>query len=202
MTRFSRIALFFLIGVGAVSCETDFDVNAPYTETTIVYALLNQNDTAHYIKINKAFLGEGNALEMATVYDSANYTGQLDVYLQQWAWGSLVNTYPLVPDASIPKEDGVFSNPYQVLYKSTASLDPASEYKLIIYNNETGKEITARTPIINKFSISKPGTSPGEKINWVAANARYSVTWKSAEDGKLYQVRLGFHYSEKLRVAP
>ena len=41
------------------ACETDFDVNAEWEETTVVYGLLDASDqnTLQKIKISKAFLG-------------------------------------------------------------------------------------------------------------------------------------------------
>src|SRR5436853_64209 len=51
-------------------CENDLDVVDKYTETTIVYCLLNPGDTSQYIRIEKSFLGEGNAYLMAQNADS------------------------------------------------------------------------------------------------------------------------------------
>ena len=56
------------------SCSKDFKIDAPYKDITIVYGLLNISDTAHYIRIHKAFLDESkNALVMATTTDSIYY---------------------------------------------------------------------------------------------------------------------------------
>ena len=37
------------------ACETDFDVNAEWEETTVVFGLLDDSKDIQYIKINKAF---------------------------------------------------------------------------------------------------------------------------------------------------
>ena len=64
------------------SCETDFDVNAEWDDVTIVYGLLDPNNEIQLIKINKAYLGAGDAIQMASVSDSLNYTpSDLDVKL-------------------------------------------------------------------------------------------------------------------------
>ena len=55
------------------SCETDIDVTAEWKDITVAYGILNQNDTAHYLKINKAFLGDGNSLVYAQNADSSSY---------------------------------------------------------------------------------------------------------------------------------
>ena len=56
-----------------MACETDFEVNANWKEVTVVYGILDQSQQQQYIKINKAYLGEGDALQMASVADSINY---------------------------------------------------------------------------------------------------------------------------------
>src|ERR1039458_2292444 len=104
------------------SCSNKLDVYTQYKETTIVYGLLNQKDTTHYIKINKAFLGPGNALQIAQVYDSISYANQLTVQLTQVdVNGNTVKTINLSRDSSIAKPPGIFSSPKQVLYKTNAT---------------------------------------------------------------------------------
>src|SRR5688572_3067377 len=64
------------------SCKDKLELNAPYKEIPSVYAVLNVQDKLHMIRINKVFLGEGDANLMAQVADSINYpAGELDVRL-------------------------------------------------------------------------------------------------------------------------
>src|SRR6266567_785673 len=92
-------------------CSTDLNVMDDYKETAIVYGLLNQNDTAQYIKINKAFLGPGNALQIAQVFDSISYQHQLTVQLQEVdpIGKNVLKTILLIPDSSIAKPAGIFA---------------------------------------------------------------------------------------------
>ena len=53
------------------ACEEDFDITASYKDVTVVYGLLDLGDDTTYLRINKAFLGDGNALLMAQVEDSS-----------------------------------------------------------------------------------------------------------------------------------
>ncbi|HJN64028.1 MAG TPA: hypothetical protein QGG91_04870 [Flavobacteriales bacterium] len=70
-----KLTIFLLaVSVFFVACETDFEVNASWKEVTVVYGLLDQSQQQQYIKINKAYLGEGDALQMASVTDSSHYT--------------------------------------------------------------------------------------------------------------------------------
>ena len=60
--------LFVCFLVVFSSCETDFDVNAEWDDVTIVYGLLDPNNEIQLIKINKAYLGAGDAIQMASWY--------------------------------------------------------------------------------------------------------------------------------------
>ena len=43
------------------ACSTDVDLYADYKDITVVYGLLDSGADTNFIKINKAFLGPGNA---------------------------------------------------------------------------------------------------------------------------------------------
>ncbi|MBS1689466.1 MAG: hypothetical protein JSS96_12130, partial [Bacteroidetes bacterium] len=59
------------------SCSEKFKVAAPYKSITVAYGLMDMSDTAHYVRIQKAFLDENkSAITMAQNPDS-NYFPQL-----------------------------------------------------------------------------------------------------------------------------
>src|SRR5437868_5028944 len=74
---------FIFLGLFVInSCKNDLDLNAPYKEIPSIYAVLNPQDQQQMIRINKLFLGEGDANVMAQVADSVNYgPGELTVTL-------------------------------------------------------------------------------------------------------------------------
>jgi len=58
--RYLRIILVALGFIPVLySCNKTLNVNADWREITVVYGLLSQNEDTTYIKITKAFLGEG-----------------------------------------------------------------------------------------------------------------------------------------------
>lgn len=190
--------LILTLVVFSASCSTDLNVLDDYKETAIVYGLLNQSDTAQYIKINKAFLGPGNALEIAQVFDSISYRNQLTVQLEQWKNGSKINTFTLTKDSSIAKPAGIFSSPKQILYKTKAALDQASDYNLIITNNTTNNVITGSTKLVNDFTVTKPFSS---SLNFTNTVTKFKIEWTSSPHGKVYGVTLRFHYLEEDKVS-
>ena len=62
------INLFFLS-----SCETDFDLNAPYETVPVVYGLLDQSLDTQIIKINKSYLGNTNNVAFASINDCTQF---------------------------------------------------------------------------------------------------------------------------------
>ena len=194
------ITLFVFISVLFFGCSTDFDINAKWKEITIVYGLLNNSDSIHYVKITKAFLGDGDIITMAQNPDSSSYGNNLEVKIEEWKNGGYKKTYFLDTTTIYNKEPGVFYYPKQILYKFTAKLDSFCEYKLFIKNKITGKEINSKTIMVKGFSVSKPSinTYLNPANNSVSPN---DIKWVSAEDGKRYQVFLRLTYSERLITA-
>lgn len=194
-----RLSFILLLGmIGISSCSTDVDVIGDWEETMVVYGLLNQNDSVHYIRVSKAFLGEENALVMAQEYDSLYYGSQLELSLERVKGGNVLETITLQRDTTIPLEEGVFSSPNQVLYKTTQALHDDSEYVLEITNTSTAKKVNASTDLVKDFTVDKPKTT--ESINWNLFNSDYKVKWQSAVNGKMYQLTIRFHYTEQNKI--
>ena len=47
------------------SCSEEVNLTGDFKETAVVYGLLDHADSLHYVKITRAFIGPGNALEIA-----------------------------------------------------------------------------------------------------------------------------------------
>src|SRR5678815_3303460 len=80
------LALLSFSSILFSGCSTDLDPNADYKEVMVIYSILNQTDTVHYAKVNKAFLNtNSNALTIAaTSPDSITYAADvLDVKLER-----------------------------------------------------------------------------------------------------------------------
>ena len=188
--------IILIIVVFLSSCETDFNPNAEYKDITVVYGLLNQNDSITYIKINKAFLGEMSAYTMAKIEDSSSYGNNLEVKMDELQNGNIVQTFYFDTTTIFNKEPGIFYAPNQTLYQCVTykKLNQSSEYKLTIRNKKTGKLITSTTKLINKFTINSPDQN-AQYIDF-STNGRKKFNWQSAVYGKRYQVRMRFNYYE------
>ncbi|TSA27924.1 MAG: DUF4249 family protein [Bacteroidetes bacterium] len=192
--RFLKLLLLFLIpGFMFLSCKKELDLNADWKDVTIVYGILNQLDSAHYIKITKAFLGSGNALQYAQISDSSNYRYKMGVTLEAWDGDNLVTTYPFDTTTIDDKDSGVFYFPNQLLYVNNSVLNPIYTYKLVIINPETQQMISSHAKLVHNFPVDKP--FPYQAISYDPGKSN-EVKWTSAVGGKRYQVIVRFHYLE------
>ncbi|MFN6177814.1 MAG: hypothetical protein ACK46G_09790 [Flavobacteriales bacterium] len=114
-----RTLLILAAAATMAGCSTDLDINAPYKDVTVVYGLLNMRDSVHYVKINKAFLGEGNAFTYAAIRDSNEYRDeditQAVVYRVNSA-GTPVDSFLLRDTLLTGRLPGDFYYPEQKVY--------------------------------------------------------------------------------------
>ncbi|MEI6487786.1 MAG: DUF4249 family protein [Bacteroidota bacterium] len=196
--------LIFLTAGILSGCSTALDVTGDYKETMVVYGLLDQSQPKQYIKINKAFLGQGNSLSYAQIKDSSQYVHALTVKLKRVSDGT---EYSLLPDNSIPKDPGVFYSPDQAnaIYsfdsEAAHALYVASDYKLTVTNSITGQQVSAQTSLISSIgSFTSPvaSSSATPVFSFINGfdNFRFYVRWNSAKNAKVYQLAIRFNYRD------
>jgi hypothetical protein len=160
---------------------------------------LNQNDSIHYLRITKAFLGPGDALQFARIPDSSNYPNKLDVRLEEWdisgGDSTLKNTYHFDTITKNNKEagDSIFYFPYQKVYYATCKLSENYTYKLFIIQPKTGKVITGRTALIGPMTIKTPRS--GNKAA-ILPQTNIPLDFLTSLNGRRYQLVLRFNYTE------
>jgi hypothetical protein len=152
---FTTITSLFLLP----GCSEKFDVAAPYKNITIIYGFLDMADTAHYIRIQKAFLDqEKSALSMAQEADS-NFYASLNVSIARVTFSGV--KHDVIPLQRVdlnaegyPKQSGAFFNSPNYAYKFKDLLDPQYIYRIIVSNPVTGEVDSAEAPIIDDLHSS------------------------------------------------
>jgi len=195
-----RTLLFLLLSLLILtwSCEEEFDINAPYQDITVVFGLLDPGEDTIYIKINKAFLGDGNVLEMAKIEDSSIYVNGLQASIEEWENDNFIKSYQLDTITIKNKDEGMFYNPYQIIYYTPYEPVTSHEYRLKVEVNN--KMITSVTHMVNDFSVSKP--SAGSKFIQFRKDTDGEIAWESAKNGKRYEVVIRIKYKEVLFNSP
>lgn len=180
------VALFF-------SCSKDFNSNADYKDVTIVYGILNVEETTHYLKIYRGFLTAGDAAEVAQCYDSLYYFDKIEVEVEEYVNERKTNTWQLDTTTQIPMNSGDFASPKQLLYTFTQTLNPEATYLLRITNKETGRVVTAQTNVTGSFLID-PHMARYQNIVY---DGSYNFNFYAADNAVSYEVFQNFYYIER-----
>ena len=148
------------------SCSEKVKLVGNFEDTAVVYGLLDQADSLHYIKINRAFIGPGNALEIAQIADSSYFTN-VDATISEYLNGNLTRSW-LLRDTILDNKDpnGVFYAPEQKVYyfktmptgfngviqtstnPQMTSLNPQAIYKIDIVINNGAFSVSAETELV------------------------------------------------------
>lgn len=205
------------------SCSTEFDLVGEYQDRAVVYGLLDPNDNpanggdGHLFRIQKTFLGQASAYDMALVPDSSYFPyGSLKVNLVEYGSNgsqarfamdttSIDNKDPGNPD----DDDFDFFGGRQRLYLSGHDLDPSKEYGLEILKIDPNTQDTvyradARTAIVNasNFKFENPNSNSPVPQQMDIYNASiqtfkdYNMRFKTVANAPIYEVWLRFHYRE------
>ena len=183
-----KYLILSFLAIVFTACETDFDVNAEWKETTVVFGLLDASKDIQFIKINKTFLGEADAYNMASISDSFNYYPE-DIIVMLHKLNSsgdtifLGNWPKVLRDTIINKailiEDGdpVFATDNNIVYylktpdglTAYQSFNNPFSYVLTVENIKSGNIISSSTSLIGDFafddftgltgSIANPGSA-------------------------------------------
>jgi hypothetical protein len=170
------------------------NIQAPYKDIPVVYCILNQNDPAHYLRLEKSFAGEMNAYDMASEIDSIYYP-EASVYMERWRDGEYKDDINFQEIDTIPRDQGIFASEINRVYASTDNLDGSSEYRLRIVVPGKEDTIKARTKLVNNIRITKPPyTLPALPISRYENDTR--VEWYSTPNARVYFLQLRFNYLE------
>ncbi|HEY0977059.1 MAG TPA: hypothetical protein VGE21_06270 [Flavobacteriales bacterium] len=209
-TSFLHRPLALAAAIGTLAaCSTDLDINAPYRDITVVYALFDkgENDAVHYVKINKAFLGEGDAFLYAQIPDSTTFTDeQLGIhpddpaaqrsYVEELgADGQVTDTFHLRSVVLDERDPGVFAGPEHKMYYFTAQLDSTRRYRVHVEaKGHVVESVSPVTGVAIPSSVLLSSTSLG-----LATPTGYStpeIKWRSAVNGKRHEFGYRFNYRE------
>ena len=199
-----RPVLLASVGTLFFGCSTDLDVTAPYKEITVVYSLLNKNDNIHWVKINKAFLGDGDAFVYAQVPDSTEYTDEqlTDARVERIdANGNVAATMLLHDTILLDRPEGLFTWPVHKMYYFRGDLPDGhlayeDRYRLVAIAK--GNKVEAITPIVNDLGVYNPTQNPETEMALKQNNSYQSlpIKWFTTANGRRYEAYYRFHYDE------
>lgn len=206
-TKLSLGIAAFVMGSAIVSCETDFEINAPYDTTPIVYGFVEPILDTQYVKINKTYLGDGNNAEYAAINDSTSYKSVTGV-VEKIVNGAVQESYDLNEMYVSNLEEGIFYTDSQKVFYwvPTSGIDEDATYRISADINEGEKSISAETEVVGFVNFKQ--TFKNKLINSTGVSFANTsavgqsvyndlgIEWGAATNGKRYQVKLVFNYEE------
>jgi len=203
------------------SCKNDVDVLAPYKQSVAVYGLINPNEAVQKIRINKVYLGEGDATVMAQNADSINFKpGEIVAKLERFVDGIQKPTTVgqsklsiVLTETVVTTNPGLF-NTTQRLYITTDKLYNTGNYRLTVTSASSEKTFVSETLVVDSvhpgnikpisFSATQPahpfpaGTQQSAYIDLTSTNILQRIRFKSMANVRLYNVIMRFHYTDSL----
>lgn len=202
-----QIIFIGLITLFLASCSTDVDLYNDYKNIPVVYGLIDAKADTNYIKITKAFCGDNehpiDANVIALIYDSSNYPGKLDAFIEELKSSSNQHFQPtgrrlLLDTVTIhDKKPGHFYSPHQKLYYTTERFN----------TNETGVKYRYRLNVVKPegdTAIAETGIVSGNtrvltsKVDFQSKPSSKTATlvFSSTEEAMLYEISMQFNYWE------
>jgi hypothetical protein len=181
------------------SCSNDFEVAAPWKEVPIAYAILSPKDTAHYVRVEKAFLDpETSALQIAQIPDSLYYAeNAIDVYLEEVNTGKRYQLNRV--DGNLEgyvRQGGIFATQPNWLYKTKENIKPGNPYRLRIIRKDGQADVTAQTSVPGNFFIQNPNqVELPPKITFLRDKSS-TVTWLTDVNGVFFKINFRIRYRE------
>lgn len=193
---------FLLLGTAMLwsSCETDFQLEGDWKDIPVVYAFLSVQDTAYYIRVERAFLEPGgNAPEIAQIPDSIYYdVNSVTVKIERLSNGETAELERVDGrDEGYPRDEGDFVNEPNYLYKlkrSQLPLDDGSDFRVII-EREGEEAATATSVMVSEVEVASLPTSGFFRFGDFAKTTRLGFR-PSGEEGRVFDIQMIFKYRE------
>jgi hypothetical protein len=180
------------------SCDNELIVTDEWKDIPVVWGLLSKSDTAHYIRVEKAYLDPTtSALDIARIPDSLYYEDAV-VTLRRIASGEVFTLTRV--DGNLegyPRDTGVFAEFPNYIYKISAddlNLVIRDEYEFKLQRNDHTVPVTARTIILPKPVLRAPVV--GSILNF-KSGSNFTFMWNELEEAGLFDIIITFHYSQR-----
>lgn len=190
------VLIFFAVSLN-YSCDNKVDINDDYKEISIAYCLLDQSESRHFVKFTKAFQTDGSVYIAAADKANSQYDpADLDISLIEYSNGNPVKKIQLDSLLITNKDSGTFYFPNQIVYATPEGtiLNSNSQYKLKAEVKTSGNIVESQTKLIQDFAIIKP-ISLAKYVDF-SGNYTQNVQWRSAVNGKLYQLVIRYFYTD------
>ena len=163
MTILKNLTLAAIVATGLTSCDNELNLVESKIETPVIYGLLDLQDTAQYIRVERAFIDQSiSALTLAQNPDSLYYPNAVVQIIDLTDNFAYTLTEVDGNEEGYPREDGVFAQSPNTLYKinsTVMNLVPGRNYQLSVTYDETQPPATGTTKLLRNTVIDLPNAN-------------------------------------------
>ena len=179
------------------SCTTDFDLEGDFKDLPVVYAFINRQDTAHYVRVERSFLSGGADASQLAQDPERIYFPNARVELEKVGTSQkFVLTRVDGNNEGYPREEGPFAKAPNYLYKIKASqlgLKGGEALRVIVTPGEDATPASAETMVLTDLqSLDRPA-SPVTMVDYART---ITFAWNAPTTARLFDLRLRIHYRE------
>jgi len=181
---------FCTIALSISSCSNELELIDTWEDIPVAYALLNRQDSIHYIRVEKAFLDpERSALDVAQISDSLYYdNAQVEVKNLQT---EEVYTFERVnaTEEGLMRNVGIFATEPNVLYRHVFENGEnwvgGQSYELSVRRGDETEPARATATIVSDMAfVNLPDDLA---LEWVY-DRNTTVNWRIEQDARLFNM--------------
>ncbi len=183
----------FLSIIALSGCETDFDLVADADPTPVVFCILNQDSTSQYLRLSRSYLSD-NAATPPGSSDSLLLSGATKVAVEEVINGKITRQAFFVP-VEMEKDSGFFPRKEHWIYRAEFPVKPETDYRLVIYNQETDNITYSTCYTVGNFELINP-IHPKVRYIHMLPDHNLSFYWTKSANAAIYQLGFIMHYQE------
>lgn len=179
-----------------ISCSTDFDLTTGGKELPVVYAVFNEDDAFHYVRVEQLFVSEEEAPRILAQEESEVFFDNVSVEVRKVGGASFILDRIDVAAEGLEREAGIFLTSPNILYRiSDQQLQLQSSDSVIVnvYNEVDSLIASASANVVGASELSRP--APDVKLNFTPMR-EFRYAWDGDEDAKFYDLGFNFYIRE------
>lgn len=196
--KFNTI-LLLLFAAMLSSCDNSLDINAPWKETPVVYAIIDMAQDSQIFRIQKTYQNneKQSTSEVAQIADSLTFKNISVTVYNNSVPGEGKELKRLAPR----KEPGFFSNQDSSFWGENLNgfLTPINTYKLVIKSFNTGNTYEGVTNLVQPFAINP--VSSIDLVNTSNKNISFRITG-GGMNSTTYDLIVRINYFEAPAATP
>ncbi len=197
MKNWTSAALAALL-LAALGCSNDLNLAAPWKDIPVVYGFIDRLDTAHYVRVEKAFLdSETSALTIAKNPDSLYYSN-VSVYFER----KNGQRYPLERvDGALEgylRDTGIFAQAPNILYKirrNAINLQAGEDLKIVVERGDNLPIDTAVTQVVSDILLWSPSVASTNGIQ-LKPDDFFTIRFQPGAESIVFDIKATIHVKE------